>query len=52
MSANRYRDEMMLALARELVGTHGVFFAAALLAEYGVPLHLALWALTSTKQIS
>jgi hypothetical protein len=51
MSANRYRDEMMLALARELVVTHGVFFAAALLADYDVPLRAALEILTMKRRL-
>lgn len=37
-----FRIELMLGLARELAASHGTFFAAALLADMGVPLPLAL----------
>lgn len=40
-----FRVELMLRLARELATSHGTFFAAALLADMGVPLSLALAAL-------
>lgn len=41
------REELMLRLARELAASHGTFFAAALLADMGVPFHTSLEALTS-----
>lgn len=50
MDAKRTRDERMLAVAKELATTHGVFFAASLLEENGVPLDEALSALTSTQR--
>lgn len=40
-----FREELMLRLARELAASHGTLFAAALLADMGVPLPLALAAL-------
>lgn len=40
-----FMEELMLRLARELASSHGTFFAAALLADMGVPLTLALTAL-------
>ena len=43
---NSFRGEMMLRLARELAISHGTFFAAALLADMGIPLSIALEALT------
>lgn len=52
MDAKRTRDERMLAAAKELATTHGVFFAATLLEENGVPLDEALSALTGTKRLT
>lgn len=42
-----FREELMLRLARELATSHGTLFAAALLADMGVPLQLALATLAS-----
>jgi hypothetical protein len=42
-----FREDLMLRLALELAASHGTFFAAALLAEMGVPFQTALEALTS-----
>jgi hypothetical protein len=42
-----FQEELMLRLARELAVSHGTFFAAALLADMGVPFQTSLEALTS-----
>jgi hypothetical protein len=43
--------KQMLTLASELATSHGTFFAAALLAEVGVPLQLALTTLACRPQL-
>lgn len=40
-----FREKQMFRLARELAASHGTFYAAALLADMGVSLPLALAAL-------
>lgn len=42
-----YGEKNLLMLARELASSHGTFFAAALLADMGVPLRVALATLAS-----
>lgn len=47
MDARQIRDELLVLTAKELAASHGVFFAAALLADFGVPLKTALVALSA-----
>lgn len=42
-----FQEDLMLRLARELAVSHGTFFAAALLADIGVPFQTSLKALTA-----
>lgn len=42
-----FQEELMLRLAQELAVSHGTFFAAALLADMGVPFQTSLEALTA-----
>ncbi|MBA5605194.1 hypothetical protein H3H36_07455 [Duganella sp. FT3S] len=47
METRQIRDELLVLTAQKLSASHGVFFAAALLADFGVPLNTALVALTA-----
>lgn len=47
METRQIRDELLVLTAKELAVSHGVFFAAALLADFGVPLNTALFALNT-----
>ena len=47
MEPRKIRDELLVLTAQKLSASHGVFFAAALLADFGVPLKTALVALTT-----
>ncbi|MBA5608504.1 hypothetical protein H3H36_24460 [Duganella sp. FT3S] len=47
METRQIRDELLVLTAKELAASHGVFFSAALLADFGVPLKTALVALTA-----
>jgi hypothetical protein len=42
METNKYTHDLVLVAARELMISHGVFFAASLLADFGLPLDTAL----------
>lgn len=46
------RDRLLLRAARELAISHGIFFAAAFLADLGVPLDRALIALRGVAAAS
>lgn len=50
MDASNYRTELLLIAAERLAESHGVFFAAALLADFGVPLGTALRALSTPAE--
>lgn len=47
MDTRKIQEELLVLTAKELAASHGVFFAAALLADFGVPLKTALIELTS-----
>ncbi len=47
MDTRKIQNELLVLTAKELAAAHGVFFAAALLADFGVPLKTALIELTS-----
>lgn len=51
MDTNCKRNELFLSAAVELAMSHGVFFAAALLRDVGVPLEAALSALTRMRTV-
>jgi len=46
MEAPKYRNELIILVARNLATSHGIFFAAALLADFDVPLGRALFELS------
>lgn len=48
--SNTFLFDRLVAVANELKGMHGTFFAAAFLADVGVPLDTALAALTRPQR--
>lgn len=51
MDANNYRTELLLIAAARLAKSHGVFFAAALLADFNVSFNDALRALSAPAEL-